>query len=168
MTQLTDEQAERLKQIRKNRRFYGGMGELTSDFDFLLEIVSPLLDSDSQAACKLEFEAKLLGFPNEEDRIKLCETCLRQAIADNFVIFSSGIPRQMQQPDAATRMRDLCVAKVRDYRLKCEQTGVQLADKEDEGSQRMYWRADGAADALEIMEGELSSLTLDQEQEKQW
>lgn len=52
--------------------------------------------SESEGRCKLEFEAKLLGFPNEDDRIKLCETCLRQAIADNLVVFSSGIPRERQ------------------------------------------------------------------------
>lgn len=41
---MTNSTSERLKQIRENRRnFYGGMGELTSDIDFLLS----LLDSEA-------------------------------------------------------------------------------------------------------------------------
>lgn len=64
-------------------------------------------------------------------------------------------------------MRDLCIEKVKNYRLKCEETGTKLSDSEDESSQRMYWRADGAADALETVERELQSLTLDQVEEKQ-
>lgn len=37
------------------------------------------------------FEAKLLRFW-EEDRIRLCEPCLRRAIDDNLVVCSSAIP----------------------------------------------------------------------------
>lgn len=37
------------------------------------------------------FEARLLGF-SEKDRIRLCEPCLKQAMTDNFVIFSSALP----------------------------------------------------------------------------
>lgn len=49
--------------------------------------------------------------------------------------------------------------RLKDYRLRCEQTGCELADKEDESSQRMYWRADGASDALETVEQEIRALT---------
>jgi len=62
--------------------------------------------------------------------------------------------------DASTSMRSACIEKVKEYRLKCEQTGVDLSEKEDESSQRMYWRADGAADALEIVERELESVSI--------
>jgi hypothetical protein len=48
----------------------------------------------------------------------------------------------------------------KDYRLRCEQTGCDLADKEDESSQRMYWRADGASDALEIIEGQIKDAAI--------
>lgn len=51
-------------------------------------------------ACKSEFEAKLLGF-GDDDRVKLCARCLLQAIEDNLVIFSSGIPLG-QQPASVT------------------------------------------------------------------
>lgn len=37
------------------------------------------------------FEAKLLGFVGE-DRLKLCEPCLRRAMAEDFVIHSCALP----------------------------------------------------------------------------
>lgn len=44
-----------------------------------------------------------------------------------------------------------------EYMLTCEGTGCKLAEAEDETSVNMYWRADGAADALEHLIGILRS-----------
>jgi len=38
-----------------------------------------------------------------------------------------------------------------DYQLECEQTAAQYCESPTETGQRLYWRADGAIDALEFL-----------------
>ena len=40
---------------------------------------------------------------------------------------------------------------VDEYRYECERTRMKFAEATDETSERIYWRADGASDALEIV-----------------
>lgn len=42
-------------------------------------------------------------------------------------------------------------AIIREYQMQCEETAAKLADDESETGQLMYWRADGASDALEAL-----------------
>lgn len=44
------------------------------------------------------------------------------------------------------------------YIKQCEKTGCDLSEKTDETSNNMYWRADGAADALEAILQEILAM----------
>lgn len=62
------------------------------------------------------FEANLLNFAKDW-RIKLCEMCLRQAMADNFVVHSSALPAAPASPSPAEPLPLLPFA--------CDKCGVQ-------------------------------------------
>lgn len=65
---------------------------------------------------------------------------------------------QRERDDAKARDAEECKRIVLDYMAQCEQTGCDLSEKEDEISKRMYWRANGAADALEIVAQKIDEL----------
>lgn len=141
---------------------------MIADIDFLLTLLDRSAAGDSGTLVDVEEVIKLVDVCTCGSGPEFRSVAMRYHPAScqsHMATLIRALPTY-SATDAATRMREACVGKVKDYRLKCEQTGVDLADKEDESSQRMYWRADGAADALEIVEGELSSLTLDTETER--
>lgn len=51
-----------------------------------------------------------------------------------------------------------CAKELDEYRRQCEQTATKLSEATDETNERMYWRADGASDALEALADRLRSL----------
>jgi hypothetical protein len=55
----------------------------------------------------------------------------------------------------AERERESIIKRLEVYMRGCEETGCKLADSDDEVSSNMYWRADGASDALEFLIGEI-------------
>jgi hypothetical protein len=71
-------------------------------------------------------------------------------------------PRNSPLPESPAQSRDEVIDNIatllRDYMEKCEQTGCDLAEKTDEVSERMYWRCDGAADAIEHLINEVLAL----------
>jgi hypothetical protein len=60
-----------------------------------------------------------------------------------------------RQAWAFWRERQSTEQLIADYMRRCEEAGSNLANSEDETSERMCWRADGAADALEHILQEL-------------
>lgn len=142
MTQLSEEQQERVKQIRERQKWrahaslqIGRTPDSThtyADTDFLLS----LLDSDSQAA---EGDAisrsKVVARIERQIRLWNNDT-VTMACADMLADI-----KQLPSIDPATAIRDKCVNKVREYLTDCrdEERGI-----------------------IEAIAVELSSLTLDQ------
>lgn len=133
---MTNSTSERLKQIRENRRnFYGGMGELTSDFDFLLSLLDSEAASDEPNLTEHD-KTRFLerGFTVVEnagrnlrlikrddarqaitikwDDLPALRELITLALDDGPMVIGLDMSGQAAK-NAATSMRDLCVEKVK-------------------------------------------------------
>lgn len=129
MTQLTDEQKEQLRQLRERHRMaafaYKGdkPPQAVTDIDFLLS----LLDSNSRAVA-IEPHGDLTLAEEVAWRRERDEQMLRQMAAQGRWIESL----RSQLNDAATRMRDKCVEKVKELHdeyesLECAAEAIALS-----------------------------------------